>query len=46
MRIVIKGRIGVAAVVARKGRSDLMLDVMVLEYRVARRAEGGRKTNR
>ena len=35
MRIVIKGGIGVAAVVARKGRSDLMLDVMVLEYRAS-----------
>ena len=30
-----KGRIGVAAVVARKGRSDFMLDVMVLEYRAS-----------
>jgi len=30
-----KGKIGVAAVVARKGRSDLMLDVMVLEYRAS-----------
>lgn len=27
-----KGRVGVAAVVARKGKSELMLDSMVLEY--------------
>lgn len=27
-----KGRVGVAAVIARKGKSELMLDSMVLEY--------------
>jgi hypothetical protein len=27
-----KGKVGVAAVIARKGRSELMLDSMVLEY--------------
>jgi hypothetical protein len=28
----VKGKVGVSGVIARKGNSDLMLDVMVLEY--------------